>query len=214
MTATLRLASPPRPPLLAEDSGPGLRWLLFLQGCARPCTRECLNPAFLDPRRGLEVPMASLLFLVDQLAAGAWGPVEGLTVLGGEPTDQAAPLLGLLTALRSQGLSVMLYSGRPLAWFSTVPAAAALLPHVDILVDGPFLPSEADASLRWRGSRNQRILRLSDRYDEAALTTAMEVRGVTAHLRPGAPSALSGLQSRAAASLVEGELQGSFGEVA
>ena len=35
-----------------------------------------------------------------------------------------------------------------------------ILRYVDVLVDGPFLLEQKDISLQFRGSRNQRILRL------------------------------------------------------
>ena len=205
MSGGLRINGSLRPPLIARDSGPGNRWLLFLQGCARPCTDRCLNPHYLDPRGGRLVSLEELRVVAGQVAVGTFGKVEGLTILGGEPTDQAAALRPLLALVHTLGLSVMLYSGHPLAWFRRREnaAALALLDHVDILVDGPFLPRLAMPGLRWRGSSNQRILRLSERYTEAGLAAEQEGVGVTLTLRASGPPTLSGLQSRAAAAAVE-----------
>jgi len=99
----------------------------------------------------------------------------------------------------------MLYSGHPLAWFERQEnaAALALLDHVDILVDGPFLPRLAAPGLRWRGSSNQRILRLTERYTAADLEAEQLRAGVTLTLRGSGPPTLSGLQDRAAAAAVE-----------
>lgn len=206
---SLRVATSPRPPLLSEDSGPGLRWVLFLQGCARPCTRVCLNPHYLDPAGGVAVSISALRLLVAQIGAGTWGPVEGVTVLGGEPTDQAAGLLPLLGHARAAGLSVMLYSGHTREWFDGVPEAAALLPLVDLLVDGPFVERLADATLRWRGSTNQRILRLTDRYTAEDIALGMERRGITLTRPSAGAGILSGMQDREAVVglLSEGKLR-------
>jgi len=210
VSGELRIHGSLRPPLIARDSGPGTRWLLFLQGCARPCTDRCLNPHYLDPRGGRLVTLEELRVVAGQLAAGACGRVEGLTLLGGEPTDQAPALLPLLALVRALGLSVMLYSGHPLAWFQRREnaAALALLDHVDILVDGPFLPHLAAPGLRWRGSSNQRILRLGDRYTAAELETEQARVGVTVTLRGSGPPTFSGLQQRAAAAAVEAIVEG------
>jgi len=199
----LRLAAPILPPLLSRDSGPGLRWLIFLQGCARPCTDRCLNPGFLDPLGGFDASPTQLRLAAGEIAAGAYGPVEGVTVLGGEPTDQAEALYPLLAWLRDLGMSVMLYSGRTLKQLECRPATRALMAHCDLLVDGPFIPALASQNLVWRGSSNQAIRRLSGRHSRAELDRAKGERGLTVHLPTGAPVSISGLQSRRAAAEVE-----------
>jgi anaerobic ribonucleoside-triphosphate reductase activating protein len=205
MSGSLRMTGTLHPPLLSRDSGPGLRWLVFLQGCARPCTDQCLNPHFLDPKGGHLVSLDELRVVAGQVAVGTYGRVEGVTLLGGEPTDQAVALRPFLVIVRELGLSVMLYSGNPLAWFDREEnaAAKALLDCVDILVDGPFLPRLADPNLRWRGSSNQRILRLTDRYTEEELLAEQAQRGVTLTLRGNGIATISGLQSREAAAATE-----------
>lgn len=212
MKGGLRLAGSLRPPLLSQDSGPGLRWLLFLQGCARPCTTQCLNPHYLDPKGGRVVLLSELHLVAGQVAAGTWGQVEGVTLLGGEPTDQATDLLPFLEFVHGLGLSVMLYSGHPLTWFDRPQnaAAKALLKWVDILVDGPFLPGLAEPGLHWRGSSNQRILRLTNRYTEEELAVGQSYAGVTLTLRGRGLPVISGLQSRSAAATVEESLDPEF----
>lgn len=201
----LKVAGSVRPPLISADSGPGRRWLLFLQGCQRPCTTDCLNPRLLDPRGGVAVARADILLLIDQLVVGTWGPVAGVTVLGGEPTDQAPELEPVLAHAAQCGLSVMLYSGHRMEWFSMPgnEAPARLLAHTDILVDGPFVPALADSKLVWRGSSNQRILLLSPRHREEELSRFMSERGFTATLVPDGRLIMSGLQDREVAERTE-----------
>jgi anaerobic ribonucleoside-triphosphate reductase activating protein len=195
-TPSLRLSTRPRPPLITMDNGPGRRWVLFVQGCRHPCTTVCLNPELLASAGGHDATLGSLQLLAEQVAGGTWGRVEGVTILGGEPTDQAVTLYPFLAYVRQCGLSVMLYSGHPMAWFEA-PARTAerrLLEVSDILVDGPFLPVHADASLRWRGSSNQQIRRLSDRYSDADLVAGMAMRGVTVTRAPDGLVMVNGLQ--------------------
>jgi anaerobic ribonucleoside-triphosphate reductase activating protein len=204
----LRVDRRPSPPLLSVDSGPGRRWILHLQGCARPCTDQCINPSLLDSRGGAEVSIEELTLIADLLVAGMHGPVEGLTVLGGEPTDQAEALFPLLAHVRAIGLSVMLYTGRTRAWLERPENAHArrLLDETDLLVAEPFLPSQVDPQLRWRGSRNQIVERLTARYTEEQLLEAMDRRGVTITLAPTGLVRISGLQQNAAARAVQAAL--------
>lgn len=204
----LRMGTAICPPLLAKDSGPGLRWLIFLQGCQRPCTDQCLNPHYLDVAGGTIFQLDEIRLQLEMVAVGTYGKVEGITLLGGEPTDQAKALLPVLKHAQTLGLSVMLYSGKPYAWFFKKEnwAAFALLRHVDILVDGPFLPWLAQPGLRWRGSSNQEIRLLSPRYSPERLARDQQEVGVSLSLPSIGLPIVSGLQIRSIASQVEGIL--------
>jgi anaerobic ribonucleoside-triphosphate reductase activating protein len=102
--------------------------------------------------------------------------IEGVTFTGGEPTLQAGGLVELSRILRSEGLSIVCYSGYPYQQLLEKEDLdiAALLSSLDILIDGPYLEQES-ARLLWRGSRNQKVHFLSDRYqdweDRAVLST-------------------------------------------
>jgi anaerobic ribonucleoside-triphosphate reductase activating protein len=92
--------------------------------------------------------------------------LDGLTLSGGEPMAQAGALVALIAQVRAQrDLSVMCYSGYrhgDLVHRGT-PEQQALLGLCDILIDGPYIRSQ-HADLRWRGSRNQRVLALTPRH--------------------------------------------------
>lgn len=98
-------------------------------------------------------------------------PVEGVTFLGGEPFGQAESLAMLAQELQKHGLSIMTYSGYGFARLigSGEPAWQNLLSNTDILVEGPFLPKYRSGRILWRGSINQRILLLSQRYSHQEL---------------------------------------------
>ena len=69
--------------------GPGLRSALWVQGCSVHCP-GCFNPQLWAEMGGRVENPADLAerFVADALSAG----VEGITLLGGEPFDQAAAL--------------------------------------------------------------------------------------------------------------------------
>lgn len=142
-----------------EAEGPGVRYALWVQGCTLRCP-GCCNPEMFDAAGGEARDPLDLA--AEAVAAG----VEGVSLLGGEPTEQARPLAELAAAVRGAGLSVMLYSGFTLEELRARPdpAVAALLARVDLLVDGRFDALQLSTSRRWVGSANQRLHFLTDFY--------------------------------------------------
>jgi anaerobic ribonucleoside-triphosphate reductase activating protein len=141
-------------------NGPGARYVLWVQGCDLSCP-GCSNPG-MQPREPRHV---MTVHSVVQAVCAAGGGVEGVTYTGGEPMLQAHALALISEPLREHGLSVFCFTGcryETLA-ASPDPWIRRLLASVDVLVDGPFVREEA-SNLLWRGSRNQRILFLSERY--------------------------------------------------
>jgi len=133
--------------------GPGVRTVLFLQGCTIGCP-GCQN-AHLWPADGGHVET------VNEVAKtiAALSPHGNVTISGGEPFQQLASLICLLYALRREGIKhIIVYSGY--TWealtgkdrFWTLEA----LVQIDVLVDGPFIRSQDHNLINWRGSANQR----------------------------------------------------------
>ena len=145
--------------------GPGLRSALWVQGCSVRCP-GCFNPHLWAATGGRVENTADLAakFVADARSAG----VEGITLLGGEPFDQAAGLATIAEAFRAAGLSVMTFSGYPLdlltEWSAARPDIARLLAATDLLIDGPSLRDRPDAVRPWLGSTNQGIRALTPVY--------------------------------------------------
>jgi anaerobic ribonucleoside-triphosphate reductase activating protein len=141
-------------------NGPGERFVLWLQGCGLGCP-SCWNPEMwsFESRQRMSVEdVAALIFNTRG--------IEGVTFTGGEPFAQAPALLPLARRIRAAGLSLMVFTGHELDELRS-RAARQLLAEVDVLVAGRFLLAERDLSLAWRGSRNQKLLFLSNRYNDA-----------------------------------------------
>lgn len=150
--------------------GPGLRSALWVQGCSVRCP-GCFNPHLWAEIGGTlgETGTLAERFVTDAVGAG----VEGITLLGGEPFDQAAALATIAEAFRSAGLTVMTFSGYTLesltGWAADRDDIARLLAATDLLVDGPYLQDAPDGIRPWLGSTNQGIRALSPAYaDEVA----------------------------------------------
>ena len=132
--------------------GPGIRFVLFLQGCRLRCP-GCQNPQTWDFDGGTLVPSDEVLARIRENPL-----VHGVTFSGGEPFEQADALLPLAKELKAQGYHLMAFSGFTLEQLVQKPERQALLEQLDLLVDGPFIEAQKSLDLRFRGSRNQRIL--------------------------------------------------------
>lgn len=143
-----------------DAEGPGRRFALWVQGCAIRCD-GCFNPHMWAPIGGRAV---SVKDLITQVRAT---DVEGITILGGEPFEQARPLGRLAAEVQLLGLSVMIFTGHDvehLSGSSAPDGADALLAHTDLLVDGRYVADQPDLVRPWVGSTNQRFHFLTDRY--------------------------------------------------
>lgn len=136
--------------------GPGLRFVIFTQGCMRNCP-GCHNPGTHSPDGGYMTDTAALW---EKISANPM--VEGVTFSGGEPFMWARELSVLGRAAKEKKLSVMTYSGYTfeelLEMAKTDSGVHELLCVTDLLIDGPYIKELRDLTLRFRGSSNQRIL--------------------------------------------------------
>lgn len=142
--------------------GPGVRAAVWLQGCTIRC-RGCFNPHTWARDGGT-------LWDVEDLYAALVidDDLEGLTVLGGEPFEQAGGVAALAERARRDGLGVIVFSGYTLDELRHRPDddASRLLASTDLLVDGPFLAERPDAARPLVGSTNQGFHCFSPRYQE------------------------------------------------
>ena len=136
--------------------GPGLRFVVFAQGCEFRC-EGCHNPGTWDKNGGEE---ASAGEIIEEMLSNPL--TDGLTLTGGEPFLQPGECAALAAAARDSGLNVWLFTGYTfeelLAVARSDRTAGYLLQLVDVLVDGRFIKEERTLQLKWRGSKNQRVL--------------------------------------------------------
>ncbi|MDT5028781.1 MAG: anaerobic ribonucleoside-triphosphate reductase activating protein [Micromonosporaceae bacterium] len=142
--------------------GPGERTAIWVQGCSIRCP-GCFNPHMWTFRGGEQVPPDELAARV--LAANT----DGLTLLGGEPFDQAEALAEVALRVRQAGQSVMTFTGYTRAELKQAvesgrPDVAALLSQTDLLAAGPFIADQIDRERPWVGSTNQELVLLSNRF--------------------------------------------------
>jgi len=143
-------------------NGPGKRFVIWFQGCPFRC-KGCFNPEFWDENGGECMDVKDMIHLI--LNADAVEKLDGVTFTGGEPFMQAKNILPLAREIKSNGLSIVSYTGYLLQDIlnGNVPYGNELIKYIDILIDGKFIEEEK-APLIWRGSRNQKVYFLTDRY--------------------------------------------------
>lgn len=140
--------------------GPGLRYVVWTQGCLKRCP-GCTSPESqqITPRMIMEITELAKDIINSPR-------ISGITISGGEPFLQAASLAQLLTLVKKQRpeLNVIVFSGylrEELSWND----AKALLDLTDVLIDGPY--DQRKQSMRGlRGSLNQNIVFLSNRLND------------------------------------------------
>lgn len=137
--------------------GPGCRYVVWVSGCSRSCP-GCIAPEAQDMHSGTPVEVGALAWEI--ILSGA----DGLTISGGEPFLQAPALAELIAAVRrKRDLGVIVYTGYLYEELPALPGGPELLEQTDLLIDGPYI-RELDDGLSLRGSSNQRVLPLTQRY--------------------------------------------------
>ncbi len=145
-----------------EAEGPGKRYAFWVQGCTLHCEGCCNPEMFVHGKGGIVVAPEVLARRII-----ATPGIEGISVLGGEPFEQAAGVAEVAKWVRAAGLSVMVYSGFTMAELRgrlALPGVKALLREIDVLVDGRFEKTKPERARRWVGSTNQVMHFLSPRY--------------------------------------------------
>lgn len=162
----------------SRANGPGARFVVWFQGCSLGCP-GCFNPAThrSEPAELWEVEALAREIILEA-GRDLDGPIEGLTLSGGEPMEQPEAALALLTLVRAQSeLSAVMYSGYTMDEIRAQPLGPAVLGQLDVLIDGRYQAGER-LGRGMRGSQNQRIHLLSDRYTLADIedTPEAEIR--------------------------------------
>ena len=165
--AIAKIQNSPRPPEgyirlsgpIEQDSivnGDGLRAVVWTQGCPNHC-KGCQNPETWSFEQGMPISVEDVCKRLAELSGQT-----GLTFCGGEPFVQPRACKQIADWARAEkGWDVWSFSGFTYEQIKEAGGDAwEFLKSLDYLIDGPFLLEQRDISLRYRGSKNQRILHL------------------------------------------------------
>lgn len=144
-------------------NGPGMRVSLFVAGCRNHCP-GCFNPETWDFNAGKQYTTLHDEWIIHILKKPGY---QGISILGGEPfeMENQERLLFLIRRIKEEvpDKDIWMYTGY--TYEDLMPGGIRhadgtdeILDAIDVLVDGRFILEQKDISLRFRGSRNQRLI--------------------------------------------------------
>ena len=153
-------------------NGPGVRTSLFVSGCTHRC-QNCFNEIAWDFNYGEPFTKETEDYILETLKPDY---IKGLTLLGGEPMEHVNQI-GLLPFIRRvkeiyPQKSIWCFTGYT---FETdildrmckeYAETAELISSFDVIVDGKFVQELRNLMLKFRGSENQRIIKVQESLKE------------------------------------------------
>lgn len=135
-------------------NGPGVRVSLFVSGCRNRC-KGCFNPETWNFDYGRSYATGTLIRILSYLKPDY---ISGLSILGGDPMEpenvNTITRLCKVSKDKFPNKTIWIYTG----YLYENLKDLEIMEYIDVLVDGPFIESLKDISLKFRGSSNQRII--------------------------------------------------------
>ena len=156
------------------NNGDGLRVVLWLSGCSHHCY-NCQNPQTWNPDNGIQFDKLAKQEIFNELSKDY---ISGITFSGGDPLHEnnLDEVLKLVQEIRISfpDKTIWLYTGYDFDLLNSkyneykyTPFAAnadewltrwEIISNIDVLVDGEYIDEQKDLTLKWRGSKNQRVI--------------------------------------------------------
>lgn len=156
------------------NNGDGLRVVLWLSGCSHHCY-NCQNPQTWNPGSGIPFDESAKQEIFNELSKDY---ISGITFSGGDPLHEnnLDEVLSLIKEIRISfpEKSIWLYTGYNFDLLNSkyneykyIPFAAnadewltrwEIISNINVLVDGEYIDEQKDLTLKWRGSKNQRVI--------------------------------------------------------
>lgn len=133
--------------------GPGFRTAIYLAGCRHQC-RGCHNPQSWDFKSGTTMTLEEIMEIVEE-------EDFDVTLTGGDPLYTPEATTELAKAIAESGHTIWLYTGFTYEEILASPRLSLPLQYLEAIVDGPYVESLRDTDLLFRGSSNQRIIKLN-----------------------------------------------------
>lgn len=131
--------------------GPGLRTSIYFAGCEN-CCEGCHNPQSWSPDGGRAMSIGEIMDIIDEADMN-------VTFSGGDPLFRPEGVIELARRIKSSGgKTLWCYTGYTFGQVAADERRRGILEYADVLVDGRYIAAERDETLRFRGSRNQRII--------------------------------------------------------
>ena len=156
----------------SRANGPGVRAVIWVQGCTIGCAGCYSAPTHPHSSNSLVEPSEVVEWI------RSIPDIDGITISGGEPFEQAAVLVDIIGRMKRvrPELTVFIFSGHEYQTLlqSEEKSVRELIQHSDMLSTGPYIAKLRDQALLWRGSSNQELHYITQRYDPSMEETWLE----------------------------------------
>ena len=150
------------------SNGPGVRVSIFMQGCEFHC-ENCFNNETWDFDGGNEFTEKTIDEVLELCSKDF---ITGLSILGGEPLHPnnigGTTLLAKAFKEKYPNKTLWVWSG---FLFDKDLKGKEVLNYIDVLVDGQFVNSLHNPTLKWKGSSNQRVIDVQKSLKENKIIT-------------------------------------------
>ncbi len=156
-------------------NGPGIRISLFVSGCTHHC-KECFNPETWDFNYGKPFTQETIDLIIEYMKPEF---ISGLTLLGGDPFEiqNQELLIPLLKQVKSvyPDKTVWCFTGYDFErdivgrMMNEYPFTKELLSYIDVMVDGEFILEQKDLSLIFKGSANQKTIKVKESLESGTV---------------------------------------------
>lgn len=158
------------------NNGDGLRVVLWLSGCSHHCY-NCQNPQTWNPDSGIPFDESAKQEIINELSKDY---ISGITFSGGDPLHEnnLKDVVNLIFKVKENFTqkTIWLYTGYSFEelkeMYKTMQFAFSpynewkvrwdIIKMCDILVDGEYIEEQKDITLKWRGSKNQRVINIPE----------------------------------------------------
>ncbi|MEE1233588.1 MAG: anaerobic ribonucleoside-triphosphate reductase activating protein [Phocaeicola sp.] len=138
--------------------GEGIRYSIYLAGCRHHC-KGCHNKASWNPQAGSLLTQQKVDEIINEINANPL--LDGITFSGGDPFYNPEEFLPLIKTIKeSTNMNIWCYTGYTYEQLMDMEVCREILKLVDVLVDGKFIEDLYSPYLEFRGSSNQRIIKL------------------------------------------------------
>ena len=146
-------------------NGEGIRTTIFVSGCEFYC-KDCFNRDYWDFNYGNPFTMDTISTILNNLNNDR---VRGLSILGGEPLHpknslEVSVLIDKVRTVYGQAKDIWIWTGYTFEELleSRNYYILDILSNVDVIVDGQFIADQKDMTLKFRGSKNQRLINVKE----------------------------------------------------
>lgn len=132
----------------------GVACTIFFSGCEHKC-KGCHSKDTWNFKNGQELNIDLINIINDEIKKRPF--LNALVLSGGDPLYSINDIIDLLPKLIIPKNNIWCYTGFTMEEIQENENMKKILNYINVLIDGPFILEQRDITLKFRGSKNQRI---------------------------------------------------------